>query len=44
MPQPCGVASLALAPTWDSQGEGCMQVTAKSKVGASGVREASDSH
>lgn len=40
----CLVASLALAPTWDSQREGCLQMAAKSTVGASGVREASGGH
>lgn len=38
------VASLALAPTRDSQRKGCLQMAAKSRVGASGVREASGGH
>lgn len=40
----CLVASLALALTWDSQRKGCLQAAGKSRVGASGVREASGSH
>lgn len=40
----CLVASLALAPTWDSQREGCSRVAAKSRVRATGVRETSGGH